>query len=101
MATPPLQRSRRPSFKDSLRHQKWLTLIGLPTLLTSSFLGFYTLWGLLFVFWGMVSLRTGQVYLLETIYREDDPALYWIIVIMWLASGGLYVLGDVYPSIWS
>ena len=100
MATPPMTRKSSPSLRDTLRQQKWLTLIGLPVLLISTFMGIYTLWGVLFVYWGITSLRSGQVYLLEDIDRAEDPALFWIIAIMWIMTGGLYVLGDLFPAIW-
>lgn len=114
MATPPMSKSRTrrvsaafepasrgpKGFKHALKQQKWLTLIGLPVLLFTSLASIYTLWGVLFMIWGLTSLRTGQVYLLETIYRRDDPALFWVIVVLWIGSGGLYVLGDLFPAIW-
>lgn len=105
MATPPMSRSRSNEqanipLMDNLKQQKWLTLIGLPVLLMSTLLGIYTLWGVLFVYWGATSVLSGQVYLLEPIERRSDPALFWIIVAMWIVSGGLYVIGDFFPAIW-
>lgn len=92
--------AQRLSLRDALKQQKWLTLVGLPILLITSFMGIYTLWGVLFVYWGVTSLQSGSVYLLEPIERRQDPAFFWIIVMMWIGTGGLYVLGDIFPSIW-
>lgn len=100
MPTPSMTTGRKLSLAQSLKQQKWLTLIGLPILLITTLLGIYTLWGVLFVFWGITSLRSGQVFLLERIDRGSDPALFWIIVGMWIITGSLYVIGDFVPSIW-
>lgn len=90
----------KPSIYETLKHQKWLTLIGLPVLLGTTITGVYTLWGVLFIYWGVASLRSGQVFLLETIERRHDPALFWIIVALWVLTGGIYVIGDFFPSLW-
>lgn len=94
-ATPKRKES---DFKEVLRQQKWLTLIGLPILMYTTFIGTYSVWGLLFVFWGLTSVKSGSVYLLEPIEREEDPALFWIISVMWIGFGLLYVLTDFYPE---
>ncbi len=99
MATPPMSTRTKPSLTDALKQQKWLTLIGLPILLITSLTGFYSIWGLLFVFWGFVAIRTGEVYLLEPIERSKDPMLFWIIVLMWIGFGALYVVTDFFPSL--
>ena len=98
MATPPLTPKDRPAFRDSLRQQKWLTLIGLPVLLITTFSGIYAVWGVLFIYWGLMSVRSGEVYLLEPIERGHDPVLFWIIAMMWIGFGAMYVLMDLYPQ---
>ncbi|MGI9353322.1 MAG: hypothetical protein ACR2O3_17310 [Rhizobiaceae bacterium] len=100
MSTLPFANKDQLSFRDNLKQQKWLTLIGLPILLVASFNGVYAMWGLLFIYWGVVSVRSGEVYLLEPIERNHDPALFWIISMMWIGFGGLYVLTDYYPELW-
>ncbi|MEM8731183.1 MAG: hypothetical protein AAGF79_14825 [Pseudomonadota bacterium] len=77
-----------------MAQQKWLTLIGLPILIYSTIQGVFVIWGLLFLFWGLGSLRTGHIFLLEDIDRADDPALYWIIFAMWIGSGATYIYYD-------
>jgi hypothetical protein len=99
MVTPPRTQVGKQSFADALKQQKWLTLIGLPILLTTSLTGIYGLWGLLFVYWGLVSLRSGEVYLLEPIERRHDPVLFWTIVMMWIGFGLLYMVADFAPSV--
>ena len=85
---------------EIFKQQKWLTLIGLPVLLYTTFMGIYSVWGLLFVYWGLTSLRSGEVFLLEPVERDRDPALFWIIAVMWIGFGFMYVLTDFYPEYW-
>ena len=91
----PKLRARGSTFQHALAQQKWLTLIGLPILIYSTIQGLFFVWGLLFVLWGIGSLRTGHFFLLEDINRREDPALYWIIFAMWLGSGATYIYYDV------
>ena len=100
MATPPLTNRGRLPLKENLKQQKWLTLLGLPVLLASSLSGVYSLWGVLSVYWGITSLRSGEAYLLETIERATDPVLFWIISGMWITFGALYLVADFYPELW-
>ena len=92
-----LQEKKLP-FRENLKQQKWLTLLGLPVLLIATFNGVYSLWGLLMIYWGVVSIRSGEVYLLEPVERDRDPSLFWIISIMWIAFGAIYVAADFWPE---
>ena len=83
------------SLRDALRRQKWLTLIGLPVLVFAMLNSIYSPWGLLFIYWGITSVVAGNVYLLEDVERREDPALFWIIVAMWIGTGLLYVHADI------
>jgi hypothetical protein len=97
MATPP-RKSAAPK-AGTLRTQKWLTLVALPPLLVTTYFGIYSLWGILFIYWGMTSVRAGKVYLVEPIDRTQDPVLFWIISVMWIGFGALYVVTDFFPSL--
>jgi hypothetical protein len=97
MATPP-GKSAAPT-AGTLRTQKWLTLVALPPLLVTTYFGIYSLWGILFIYWGMTSVRAGKVYLVESIDRTQDPVLFWIISVMWIGFGALYVVTDFFPSL--
>ncbi|MEM6481653.1 MAG: hypothetical protein AAF922_05765 [Pseudomonadota bacterium] len=91
----PKLRGQTPSLWQGLSQQKWLTLIGLPILIYSTIEGLFFVWGLLFAFWGLGSLRTGRIFLLEAIDRRDDPALFWAIFAMWLGSAATYIYYDI------
>ena len=82
---------------SALRAQKWPTLILLPVLIVAMLWDVYAVWGALFVVWGLTSALSGQVYLIEPIERRDDPALFWIILGLWIGSGLLYIHATLAP----
>lgn len=45
--------------------------------------GKYWLFGFLFLVWAILDIRNRQTYLLEIIQKDENPILYWIIVITW------------------
>ncbi len=98
MATPARFKSSQSGSKSILIPRKWPTLIALPVLLVTAYFGYYAAWGALFVFWGVTSTRSGQVYLVEPIDRQETPVLFWAISAMWIGFGVLYVLVDLFPS---
>lgn len=54
--------------------------------------GKYWLFGFLFLVWVILDLKNRQTYLLEIIKRDENPILYWIIVITWLCFSVLSFL---------
>jgi len=96
MATPARIPRIKQTFKDWIKQQKWLTLIGLPILLAATYAGYYSIWGVLFIFWGIKSTMSGEVYLLEPINRTQNPILFWAISVMWVGFGIMYILADIY-----
>lgn len=100
MATPPKAQELKLPFIENLKQQKWLTLIGLPILLITTINGIHSVWGIMFIYWGVTAVMARQVYLLEPIDRQEDPALFWIIAMMWIGFGAMYVLADFYPDLW-
>ena len=87
----------------------WATLFGLAI---ATILGLYWIWGLLFIFWSLQSLKTGSAYLLLTIKKAEDPILFYAVCAMWMFFGvwefvldffwrfGIYsILGiELYPA---
>ena len=98
MTTPPRSTVSSTSTAERLKDWKWLSWIVLAILLATTYMNIYSAWGLLFIYWGARSMVAGEAYLIEPIEREKNPALYWIVSIMWIAFGALYVLVDFYPE---
>jgi hypothetical protein len=96
MATP----SRKPTkpapqgFWVAMHEHKALTWIVLAVLGIATLYESYSFWGILFLYWGISSFRTGQVFLIDTIEVKQNPVLFWVISAMWFGFGLLYVAAD-------
>ena len=96
MATP--ERTKNPKISEFLDSQKWPSLLALPVLMVATINNIYSIWGVLFVYWGLRSLFSGEVYLVESIERDKNPILFWIISAMWIGFGIMYIIADLYPE---
>ena len=63
---------------------RWFTLGAFAYVLAAVILNFQWMWGLLFLFWAAPSFATGVTFLVEPIYRDENPRLFWAIVMLWL-----------------
>ena len=75
--------------------KKLLTGLVLAVLVVATVREWYWLWGLLFLFWSVQGIRSGQAFLVEDIAREDHPLLYWLISAMWAGFGLWYLYSDL------
>ena len=75
--------------------KKLLTGLVLAVLVVATVREWYWLWGLLFLFWSVQGMRSGQAFLVEDIAREDHPLLYWLISAMWAGFGVWYLYSDL------
>ena len=57
------------------------------------------LWGLLLLAWVVTDLRSGETWLSESVSRQHNPVLYFLIVLTWLLLGGYLVLQPV-SNLW-
>jgi hypothetical protein len=71
----------------------WRSILALVVLASATFFNLYLIWGLFFVFWGILDIANREVFLVERITREDAPFLYWLIVSLWLGSG-VYIVAS-------
>lgn len=98
MGTP--HKKQNTTFKEKIATQKWLTLIAMPVLLITTFNNIYSIWGVLFIYWGATSVYSGEVFLVENIERDKSPILFWTISAMWIGFGIMYILTDLYHNYW-
>ncbi|MEX0318738.1 MAG: hypothetical protein AB3N21_12340 [Ruegeria sp.] len=75
-----------------------LNYIAFAALMITTALGYQSLWGLLFLYWTVQSYHTGYAFLLSDVTREEDPVLYWLILIAWTVFGILLVMADFLPG---
>lgn len=64
-----------------------LQWIVLTVLVLCTAFSIYWPWGLLFIFWSIQSWRTGQVFLIAPVTRQQEPVLFWCISALWLLFG--------------
>ncbi|EEE37184.1 hypothetical protein RKLH11_1020 [Rhodobacteraceae bacterium KLH11] len=84
---------------QTLKHQKWLTLVVLALLFASTLAGLMGVWGLLFVFWAVLAIRSGRAFLIEPLDRSEHPILFWLLTVLWISLGLLYILADFFPHL--
>ncbi|WP_425045075.1 hypothetical protein [Primorskyibacter sp. S87] len=75
-----------------------LNYLAFAMLMVTTFLGYQSLWGLLFLYWTIQSYQTGYAFLLSDVARVDDPILYWLILMAWTIFGILLVMADFLPG---
>lgn len=73
----------------------------LPILLMATWMGWSWPWGLLFLWWVVPSVLTGQVFLIDTINRETDTVLYWAVTLLWAVFGALMLIVDLFPAFYA
>lgn len=74
---------------------RWPTIVAIPILLVTTYLGWYWVWGVLFVYWAVLAVLSGEVFLVEPIVRSSHPILFWVITVMWLGFGIWTVVADL------
>ncbi len=74
---------------------RWPTALAIPILLIATYLEWYWVWGLLFVYWAVPAVLSGEAFLVEPIMRSDHPILFWIITAMWLGFGIWTIVADL------
>lgn len=72
--------------------------VALPILLVASALGIYWIWGLLFLWWVVPTLMNGQAFLVFEVNREEDPYLFWAIVVLWAGLGAMMIVASLLPQ---
>ena len=60
------------------------TLCALVVLLAAVVFDLQWIWGVLFLFWSAQSLFAGVTFLVEPVYRDESPRLFWAIAMLWL-----------------
>ncbi|MCT4618374.1 MAG: B12-binding domain-containing radical SAM protein [Marinisporobacter sp.] len=84
------------SFKKPI---KWKTILGITLVLCAIIFDMPIFFGVLYILWAILDIKSGYAYILEDVSRRDHKILYWIIVLMWLCSG-IYVFTDALLNNW-
>lgn len=78
-------------FKDKIKSKSALIFI-LLIMITEK----YWLFGFLFLVWVILDLKNRQTFLLEIVQRNNNPILYWTIVLTWFIFAVLSFSNIVY-----
>lgn len=78
-------------FKDKIKSKSALIFI-LLIMITEK----YWLFGFLFLIWVILDLKNRQTFLLEIVQRNNNPILYWLIVLTWFIFAVLSFSNIVY-----
>jgi hypothetical protein len=81
-----------------MNHSRTANYIALPILLAAAVLGYYWVWGLLFLWWTIPTILNGQAFLVFEINRDDDPVLFWAIACLWALSGLMMLAASLFPQ---
>ena len=77
---------------------QWLSIGALAVVIAAVVLDFEWLWGLLFLTWSVPSLFTGVTYLVQPISRDQNPWLFWTVVLLWLGSSVAMIAWEIYEQ---
>lgn len=74
------------------------TVVALTVLLAATLIGWYWVWGIFFLYWAVSGIVTGHAFVVQTVYRDQSPVLFWLISITWLVLAGLTIFYDFFPG---
>ena len=74
---------------------KWRTIVALILMYIIIIYDIQWAWGILFLIWVIPDLFRGVTYFIEPIEKDENPILYWIIVVTWLLMA-VYSLSSLF-----
>ena len=80
-----------------MNRQRSLNYIAFPILAAAAVLGIYWIWGLLFLWWLVPAVHSGQAHFVFEVSRSEDPALFWAVAALWALSGLLMIAASLFP----
>lgn len=81
-----------------MTRKRQLNYITFAALMVTTVLGYQALWGLLFMFWTIPNFYSGHALLLTDVTRDEDPILFWLIQLAWVALGLSMIAIDILPQ---
>ena len=63
--------------------KKWKTILGLVFMIIAIYFDWGWFWAL-FILLGLVHvIRSGKIHFVESVSKEEDPKLYWVMIVIW------------------
>ncbi|ATG44302.1 hypothetical protein PhaeoP18_02367 [Phaeobacter piscinae] len=81
-----------------MTRQRGVNYIAFPILGGAAVLGLYWIWGLLFLWWLVPAVRSGQAHFVFEVARSEDPLLYWAVLLLWGLSGVMMIAASLFPQ---
>lgn len=72
--------------------------VALPVLVVAAVLGIYWIWGLMFLWWLVPSVMSGQAQLVFPVQADEDPILFWVVVVLWAVFGLMMIAASLFPA---
>ena len=76
---------------------KWKAILGLATVYVALITNLWSLWGLVVLLWILPDLRRGSTHFLEVVNRQDNPILFWTMMLTWIALAVYMIAIDLSP----
>lgn len=80
-----------------IAHWKWRTLLGLFMVFIAVVFQLNWVWGLLFLYWILPSIRLGVTHFLEPLDKRENPILFWVVIATWVTVSILLIAE---PLVW-
>ncbi|WP_052261645.1 hypothetical protein [Leisingera sp. ANG-M1] len=81
-----------------MNRQRLLNYIAFPVLTGAAVLGIYWIWGLLFLWWLVPAVISGQSFFVFEISRSEDPLLFWAVAALWALFGVMMIAASLFPQ---
>ncbi len=76
-------------------NSKLPTILALAVLLGATVMGWYWVWGLFFLYWAIAGIVARQAFVVQIVYRDENPVLFWFISISWIILSIAAILFDL------
>ena len=78
---------------QSLLHH-WKNLLAIGLVIIAVIMDLLFVWGIFFWFWAIENIRTGEAYFVESVKKDEEPILYWLIITILILVGIYYFFFD-------
>lgn len=78
--------------------QRIINYTAFPILLTSAVFGLYWVWGLLFLWWVIPAIASGQAHFVFEVHQDEDPILFWAVIVLWAVLGAMTTAASLFPQ---
>lgn len=84
--------------ENSLAAPRSVNIAALIGLLLATWMNWSWPWGVLFVYWAIPAIRSGEAHLIGPVPRDEQPVLFWAITVLWILLGAMTVMVDLAPG---